>query len=170
MMSRRIAVLLAAAALIAACQQTRVIAVGETFDPKAAAAALAPGDNTIRGSAFSRKLSSTIVPAAGEVVRLVPANAYSDARIKAFYGDSKMADGTKRVDFADTHPEYVALTRTTKADKKGDFEFERVRPGRYYLITRVFWTERGVFNGLHIYDEVTVRGSGQTVDVILSGN
>jgi hypothetical protein len=166
-----------AAALFAAgaagCQQSRVISVSETFDARATAAALAPGDNTIRGSAFMRKLSGGIVPAAGEVVRLVPATPYSEARIKAAYGSGKTLENRRVPEFADTPPEYASLTRTTKADKKGDFEFDRVRPGRYFVLTRVFWVERaggGAPLAFQIYDDVTVRGSGQTVEVILSGN
>jgi hypothetical protein len=174
-MSRRLCVLvtLAAALLAAGCQQRRVVSTSEAFDARAAAAALAPGDNTIRGSAFMRKLTGSIVPAAGEVVRLVPATELAQARFRAIYGPNKRAEAQRVPDFESTPDDYVRLTRTTKADKAGNFEFENVRPGRYFVQSRVYWYERvagGIGFAYQIYDEVTVKGSGQTVEVVLSGN
>jgi hypothetical protein len=161
------------AAVLAGCQQSRTLSVSEPFDAKAAAAALQPGNSTIRGSAFMRKLTGVIVPAAGEVVRLVPVNAYSQARFAALYGNAKLQTFDRPAQFDSTPPEYLQHLRETKADKKGDFEFTNVRPGRYFVQTRVYWLERAggdAPQGGTIYDIADVRGPGQTVEIIISGN
>ncbi len=159
-----------AAVLLGGCQTT--VQVQSRFDAAAAEAALKPGDNTIKGSAFMRKKSGTVVTAAGEVVHLVPATAYAVERFEKLFPRGKFnpALGARRVETTDT--DYERLTRQTKVDKNGNFSFENVRPGIWYVSTRVSWTEprETLPSGGAIYDRVEVKGSGQEVEVILSGN
>jgi hypothetical protein len=165
-----LALCVAVAALsLSACRAP--ITVNATFDARAAEEALKPGSNTIQGSVFRRKLNGSVTTGAGEVVYLVPATAYAEARIAALYPQGKIR--TVNAQPVEAAPaDYERLTRETKADRKGDFTFERVRPGRYFIATRLIWFEPRFADPLggQIYERVEVRGENQTVSVILSGN
>lgn len=161
---------LAAAALLAACQSTPQ-PIETRFDARQAEAMLAPGDNTIEGTAFRRRDSGSVVTAAGEVVYLVPATAYAEERFRKLFPQGKLNPIGNLSRVEEAAPDYERLMRQTKADMRGRFTFERVRPGRYFVSTRLAWREPGGRpNGGLIYDAVEVRGSGATVEVILSGN
>jgi hypothetical protein len=157
---------------LAGCQTAPERAVvTAAFDARAAEAALRPGDNTIKGAAFMRKASGAVVTAAGEVVYLIPETAYARERFSARYGGLKFRPLRSGGDADDADPDYARLMRRTKADRQGDFVFENVRPGRYLVATQVSWTEprETAARGGAIYENVEVKGSGETVEVIVSG-
>lgn len=168
---RTLSALVLTAALLSGCQTPQAEIRG-SFDARQAEAALQPGANTIQGTAFIRKLNGSVVPAAGEVINLVPWTAYAEERFAAIYPRGKFTPIRRLVNVTAADPAYVRLTRQTKADTRGRFTFENVRPGRWYVQTQLIFTEnRGddAGGGL-IYDLIEVKGAGNTVDVILSGN
>lgn len=144
------------------------------FDPMQAAFIRQEGKGTIEGQAFLRDRQGhvNVRYAAGEVVRLIPATAYAQARFTQFYGRNKFVPAL----FMPTpsqDPEYVAYTRTTKAGPTGRFTFDKVAPGRYFLTTQITFTPKGALlsEGGAVYDEVTVTGKEtDAIEVILSGN
>ena len=152
------------------CQTT--VQVQSRFDPKPAEAALLAGTNTIKGSAFMRKKSGTVVSAAGEVVYLIPATPYAEERFSKLFPRGKLnpATGTRATE--QTDPDYARLMRTTKADKGGSFAFENVKPGLWFVSTRVTWQEprESLPSGGAIYDRIEIKGQDQVVEVIISGN
>ncbi len=156
--------------LLAACVSR--VEVQSRFDPSPAEIALRPGSNTIKGSAFMRKKTGVIVPAAGEVVWLIPATPYAEERFAKLFPRGKLNPATLPRRVSETDPDYMRLTRQTKANKSGNFEFENVKAGTWFVSTTVTWVERGdsLPSGGAIYDKVEVKGQDQVVEVIVSGN
>lgn len=159
-----------AAILLGGCQTT--VQVQSRFDPKQAEAALQTGTNTIKGSAFMRKRSGVIVPAAGEVVYLIPATPYAEERFAKLFPRGKLNPVLFSRSTDTTDPDYVRLMRNTKADKAGNFTFENIKPGAWFISTNVNWYEprADVPSGGAIYDRVEIKGQDQEVKVIVSGN
>lgn len=156
--------------LLGACQTT--VQVQSRFDPKPAEAALQSGTNTIKGSAFMRKRTGTIVPAAGEIVYLIPSTPYAEERFAKLFPRGKLNPLLSSRNADTTDPDYVRLMRTTKGDKAGNFTFENVKAGVWFVSTRVSWHEprADLPSGGAIYDRIDVKGQDQVVEVIISGN
>jgi hypothetical protein len=155
--------------LLGACQTT--VQVQSRFDPKPAEIALQPGTNTIKGSAFMRKRTAVIVPAAGEIVYLIPATPYAEERFAKLFPRGKLNPilFSRSIDMTD--PDYVRLMRTTKGDKGGNFTFENVKPGVWFISTRVRYELRADLpSGGSIYERVEIKGQDQVVEIIVSGN
>lgn len=160
--------------LLSACNSATPDASAPRFDPAEAAYINAPGKGVIDGHAFLRDKHGQINVryAAGEIVRLVPATAYAQARFAHFYGGSKFVPASSLTKF-DQNPDYVALTRTTKSESTGRFTFENVAPGRYYVTTQLTWKPKDSFmtEGGAMYEEVTVTGKEtDPIKVVLSGS
>jgi hypothetical protein len=152
------------------CQTT--VQVQSRFEPKPAETALQSGTNTIKGSAFMRKRTGSIVPAAGEIVYLIPATPYAEERFAKLFPRGKLNPIQSSRNADATDPDYVRLMRTTKGDKSGNFSFENVKPGPWFISTRVSWHEprADVPSGGAIYERVDIKGQDQVVEVIVSGN
>ena len=147
---------------------------GLRFDPTEAAYINTQGKATIEGHAFLRDKHGQVNVryAAGEIVRLVPATPYARARFMSFYGNSKFVPALL-IPRIEQDPEYVAFTRTTKAESTGRFTFEKVAPGRYFVATQLTWRPKEAIlaEGGAMYEEVTVTGQESApIKVVLSGN
>lgn len=168
------ACLCVATALMCGCAaQERVLTLHTTFDEAQARAAMGPGTNTVKGQAFLRQNGGGVVTCAGETVYLAPATRYAEERITLLYGSPDggfvSTSDTFRFRWTPETPEsYHALQHTCIADAQGNFRFEGVRDGAYYLVTRVIWTfGNNRFHGGAMARKVSVSG-GRTEDVILT--
>jgi hypothetical protein len=163
------------ALLLCACNSVGSDA-GPRFDPAEAAFIRAAGKATIKGQAFLRDTRGQINArfASGEVVRLVPATAYAQARFARIYGSAKFIPAIAlMLPRDDAETEYAAYTRTTKAGSTGRFAFENVAPGRYFVTAQLTWTPHGALlkEGGAMYEEVAVTGrETDDIEVVLSGN
>lgn len=162
------------AMFLAACNSARGPAPDMRFDAAEAAYIRAPGKATIVGQAFLRDNTGQVNVryASGEVVRLIPATRYAQARFAHFYGGSKFVPAAS-IPKIEPDPGYVAYTRTTKTGSTGRFSFDQVAPGRYFLTTQLVWKPKDslVSEGGAMYEDVTVTGKEtDAVSVVLSGN
>jgi hypothetical protein len=153
------------APLLAACQTAHVVAV---FDPKAAEFVLKPGTGRIEGQAFLKRDYGKLVTAAGERVFLLPATPYTLERFDRMFGGGYRAYFGTAIE--ETPPVYYRYRRESKVDMRGKFVFENLAPGRYLVVTRVFWQEPSKYFALGgaIYDVVDVRAD-ETTKAIVSG-
>lgn len=161
-------------ALLGACNTARGPAPGVAFDPSQANYIRAPGRGVITGQAFLRDSSGqpNVRYAAGETVRLIPATTYAQTRIKNFYGSVKFLPAAS-IPKVEPDRQYASLTRTTTTESNGQFTFENVAPGHYYLTTQLIWTPKDsrAPQGGAMYEEVTLTGKENgPVKVVLSGN
>lgn len=142
-----------------------------SFDPKQAAFIHAQGKGTIKGHAFLTSRGGRVHAAAGETVRLIPATDYARKRFAALYPSGTFIPAllVRGMQF---DPDYLAHTRSTKAESNGRFAFENVAPGTYFLATQRVWvdarsqlTEGGAF-----FETVTLTGKeSEPVAVVMSG-
>ena len=138
-----------------------------SFTPEmeaAARAALEPGEGRILGQAFVQSAKGRVIPAAGQVVGLIPKTPYADDRFRLAYGTGKF----RRLfvlGLGNPDPRYEESIREIKADKHGDFEFDNVKDGSYYVQAMAQNDEETFL----VYDIVEVRDGG-TAHVYLSGH
>ena len=138
------------------------------FDPAEAAYVHKIGAARIEGRAMLALPETEPVPAANEVVRLIPATAYAKARFAAIYGDMTFLPAW-RIPEIPVDPVYAQNLRTSKTTETGAFRFDSVAAGDYIVVTQKIWQETGRFylSGGAMFARVTVTGAGRVkVDVI----
>lgn len=105
-----------------------VLRPGSTFDAAAAKAALEPGNSIIRGTACIRRAGNLIL-ARNQHVYLYPSTPYLK---EAMQLPAKAKRGIDRVEI---DPAVIAARMDGMTNAKGQFQFSRMKPGEYYLIT-----------------------------------
>jgi hypothetical protein len=153
---------------LAACQTATPKTI---FDATAASRILKQGTGRVEGSLFLRSYRGRVVRGAGVEVELVPVTAYAEERIGLIYGRDKYRPVLLVGRTTPPDPDYETYKRKTKADIKGDFVFDHVAPGDYFVVGSVTWPDPGSMlpGGGFIYDRVTVMNNG-TAKVVLSGH
>jgi hypothetical protein len=167
----RLVLTICVAALLGACVDRQPTVA--QFSVEDAAFINRPGKGVVVGHAFRTRPSGTVVNAAGQIVRLVPATAFSRERFARLYGQGKYVPHSAYPRDDNPDPRYGEYTRTVKAEANGRFAFENVPPGAYFVTTQVIWGDEDalVRQGGSVYDTVTLTGrETQPVSVILSGN
>jgi hypothetical protein len=139
------------------------------FDLNQARSLLVQGNNAIKGNAFMRQNGGGVVTCAGSAVFLIPATAYATERIEYIYGSIVRATGPRASvkSFEPDYPEYVTLTRKTVCDSQGNFAFENVADGSFFVSTSVGWSIGQLPQGGSLMHAVTTKG-GQTVSLVLA--
>lgn len=113
-----------------AIQSLRMLEPKAPFDKAAAKTALEPGHSTIRGQACAFGNGQITYPA-GEEVYLYPATPYWEELVKL---SKKAKPGKEQVV---PEPDALATRMVAKANAKGEFQFSRMKPGRYFVMTTV---------------------------------
>jgi hypothetical protein len=130
------------------------------------------GTGIITGHAFRTKASGTVVNAAGQVVRLIPATGFARERFRSLFGDSLYLAHSHYPREDKPDPAYGEYTRTTRAEANGRFVFRNVAPGTYIVTTQIVWGDEDALfrEGGLVYDTVELTGKeSEPVHVILSG-
>lgn len=178
----RAAVLVIALAL-AGCGSTQSGGVNPTpqaFNPADAEFIRRPGSATIRGQMFLRRNDGMVVYGAGSDAILMPRTPYSEQAIAKSFGGGKLRMevrmfGTNLLgNELNLDPAFTAYFRRIKADGQGNFVFEGVPPGRYYVLGRVTWciTQRYGscdLQGGDLLEAVTISPTDKVVQAIMSG-
>lgn len=166
-------VVMLAGLLLAGCQSAPTRPPSTiAFSAEEAAFIRKPGTGTITGHAFRTRPLGQVVNAAGEIVRLVPVTAFSRERFRQLYGDRFYVASSAYPKQDTPDPAYVDHTRTTRADARGRFSFDKVAPGSYFVTTQVIWgaEDAAQREGGSVYDLVTLTGKEtEPVEIILSG-
>jgi hypothetical protein len=139
------------------------------FDATVARAMLSDGPNTIKGNAFMRQQGGGVVTCAGQVVYLVPATAYAAERVQALYGNVERGvnAGRRNFRFSPEPADYLSLVRTSRCDSQGNFVFERVADGDFFVNTLVSWQVGNAAQGGQLMHRAAVK-AGQTVSLVMS--
>jgi hypothetical protein len=157
---------IAVLAALTGCMATAV-KITAPFDAAQAQTLLAPGKNTITGSALIKRQDGIAVTCAGAEVQLIPATAYATQRITAIYGNAERGRARNRVEFDNNDPAYQSLIRKTTCNAQGFFTFREVADGEFFILTSVVWTVGYNTQGGHLMQRVRVTG-GQTQEVVLA--
>lgn len=168
---------LLAASLLSACATptSSVVTVYAPFDEAQAKALLQPGTNTVRGNAFVRQRGGGVVTCAGSQVTLVPATTYASERMRYIYSDQNVtlperarAPLSDQRVFSPDFGSYRQNVKTTVCDSQGNFTFDRVADGRFFVVTTVAWQVGSANEGARLMHQV-LTSNGQTISVVLSG-
>lgn len=172
----RLIIFATTAAVLTGCaapvQQRPAINISVPFDSAQASRLLQDGANTIKGNAFLRQRGGGVVTCAGSQVYLVPGTDYAKQRFAALYsGDGNTGINRRRIDpiFVPDSAEYKASVKTTKCDAQGNFVFDRVADGTFYLTTVVNWQVGGVNQGGHLMHRAQVKGV-ETLNLVMTGD
>jgi hypothetical protein len=112
------------------------------FDRAQAQRMLEPGTNSLRGSALIRQQGGGVVSCAGQTVTLLPvsdiAREWSGHLFGSTSGGYQNAYVVAAKNFTNT--EWSSLAKTALCDAQGNFRFERVADGEFYVFTSITWT------------------------------
>lgn len=117
-------------ALPDAIPSLRVLEPKVAFDRAAAKAALEPGNSVIRGQACALG-NGQLTFASGAEVYLFPATPYLEELVRL---SKKAKPGRDQVV---PDPEAIATRMVAKANGRGEFQFSKMKPGRYFIMTRI---------------------------------
>ena len=151
--------------------KVRTVYLKNTFDNEAANAALQPGPNRIVGNAFLTLQNGGVMTCAGKKIVLIPDTAYSRevlldlySNINSGYRDVKSLERTVYVPW---DKEYERLRTTSYCDAMGNFEFDQLSDGDYFIITSIIWPGPFELEGGGLLERVSVSG-GESKRVVIS--
>jgi len=167
-MLKRFTLAMTIASLLMGCAAQTVV-VQAPFDADQAAALVKPGVDIVSGSALIRQNGGGVVTCAGLPILLVPKTAYASERIKAIYGNTHRGHNSayRAIQFEPDIPSYGRLQRETLCDAQGNFSFNDVADGSFYVIANITWSVGGSIQGGGLMQTVTVSG-GASQEVVLS--
>ena len=103
---------------------------------------LEKGDSSVQGTAALRLKNGTIKNCSGSSVELLPVANYSNERIFKTYGNNDsgqvlLEDNPPK--FTPDAKEYHDLVLKSSCNEKGEFTFNDVHSGDYYVIAFIIW-------------------------------
>ena len=148
------------------------------------------GDNTIKGSALIRQQGGGVVHCGGQPIYLVPATSYWKQIVKKSYGSEeggfsnrgfnvsytpeakkemkkKVKELKKEEEISNKEDMLDYVLRKKKCGAQGEFEFDNVKDGEYYVRARITWTVDYATQGGEIIAYTSVSG-GETKDIVVS--
>lgn len=148
--------------------ESAVFSIREPFDVARAKRLVSDGPNSITGRATMKRRDGSIASCAGQKVFLVPVTAYSSIRIRALYGSDQrgVMIGTSSIRFDPDPPEYSQLVRSTECDREGNFRFQKVADGAFFVTAIVRWDNKGKREGGSLMQRVSLDG-GRSMNVEL---
>jgi hypothetical protein len=137
----------------------------------------ARGSNTITGQAILRTRGGDVKTCAGLGASLIPHTAYAEERLAVTYGRGSEGFGGREARVFNPDPAiYHQTTRTTICDAQGNFRFQNLPDGRYFVLVEVSWdaVQGGYYphlarQGGTMMSRVEVRG-GESREMILTAN
>lgn len=174
-MKKIILVTLGFALLVLGCAP-KPITINEPFNPDSQI--IESGDNTIEGDGFLRQRGGDVVTCAGEEAYLLKATPFTAEFNQKVFGSedggycsaNPMAQNTCNVDI---EPEFDTLfsdehAKATTCNSDGEFTFEDIADGAYYVGTDIIWEAGGYTpEGGGVMERIEVS-DGETVDVSLT--
>jgi len=131
------------------------------------------GTGKIEGSAFLRTKGGAVKTCAGYDVQILPYSSYAAERMNFIYGSQTSGHliGPRRAwKFIPDEPDFYKSLKKTVCNADGDFEFEDLPAGDYYIIAKVTWDIGKVFDeGGTLMKKVSIA-SGDTQKVTLTAN
>jgi hypothetical protein len=148
----------------------RIVEITTPFDTAHAKRLLAPGRNTLHGSALLRQQGGRVVTCAGTPVILIPATAYARERMQAYYG-SQVHGATPNEGIVVRSPNadpaaWVRLQRSTLCDPQGYFTFQQVADGDFFVLVAVEWVVAGEQQGREMLQGISLNGGETATPVI----
>lgn len=153
--------------------QPTVIALGARYDSEAMKWAKTDGNATIEGQAVLRTRGGEAKNCAGTKIYLIPYSLYGMQRLVHLYGNDEhgfmnvSAAMQRRLVFEPDIPAYKADAREQVCDSQGNFRFDKVPAGKWWLQTHVVWQVGALNQGGSLLQAVEVR-DGEAKRVVLA--
>ena len=147
------------------------VEVISAFDVQEAAYIHGAGANVVEGRVFVRLWTGEEVPCRDKTVLLVPRTAFSEERIEYLYGGTREPGlrrhlkGSRKLEAPD--PEYREYMRKAPCNQAGEFRFEGLADGAYFVVGGVSWRETVGWVSISMMQPVQVE-NGQRLHVILT--
>jgi hypothetical protein len=156
---------------LAGCMEPMIVEPTVPFDATAASFANKKGRATISGQAFLRQRGGGVVTCAASEVSLIPDVEYSRQRMEGMYGSVEKgytpAGVLNRIPPAKSDA-YNKSGKNTTCDAQGNFSFENISNGEYFVVTTVGWqVSEYTQEGGALMQHVSVS-NGRNVKVLLS--
>lgn len=148
------------------------------FNSSEASFAKARGVGILKGQLFLRRRDGVVVYGAGSDIRLVPRIPHTDEAVANAFKGGKLR---LELDFVNApelriDPGLEAYSRRTKADGQGNFTFDGVPPGGYFVLGRVSWCAPGAYGtcnkqGGEIVETIEVKAAekDRPITVVMDG-
>lgn len=106
-----------------------------------------------------------MVTCAGQDITLVPATPYSIERLTHLYGSGETGfNNSRNYTFRPDPPEYSNLSRKTVCNSQGNFTFDKIADGEYFIVLSVNWVAGGLYQGGNLMKRIRLNdGSEQSV-------
>ena len=130
------------------------------FDTSEVAWSMAPGSSTVQGMA--RVGANAVRTCAGAEAQLVPASPFATAMMRTVFGNTTKGYVTLASSPPyprSIPPDFAQSIRRTACSPSGEFRFDRVPAGTYYVFANVVW---------RVGDEAAPRGGSlmRRIDVV----
>ncbi|MCE9664527.1 carboxypeptidase regulatory-like domain-containing protein [Halomonas sp. M5N1S17] len=162
---KKVGLALIALLFLSGCQtmQTQEVVKRQVAFPESEYAALEmSGDSTVRGQVFMTTRGGDVKYGAGREVVITPVTSYTSEATRVMLAGKRIED---------PDPRAQAFTRRTIADGSGNFEFNGLPAGRYYVAGSVVWEVPSQFGparqGGAVLRQISV-GEGETETVMLN--
>ncbi len=150
-----------AALLLAGCvTPTQPVQMQTKFDPEIHKQYLGNGNNIIKGEAFLRQRGGGVVTCAGSDVGLLPATPYFREALNIMRTGNRPV--TDKID-----PAYKSMIKYTQGDAQGNFTFNNLPDGNWFVFTEVKWAVGDSRQGGTLLKEVNLT-NGETKQVLLT--
>ena len=160
------------AVVLSACAAPRPeFQLKSSFDKKQAVKVInALGSGRISGKAYLSKPDGTRATCAGSEVILIPATNYAAERMQALYKSKRAGfNATRKFNFVPDESDFHDLIVRSKCDANGEFFFDRLGGGAFYVVTIVRWAEStfGKRHGGSLMQRVVLK-KGQKKKVVMT--
>lgn len=132
---------LAVALSLAGCVTVSSYTMNTPYDA-AAQAIVQNGNNAISGNALLRTVGGEVRSCAGIEMKLIKATAYASERMTAEFGGTEStfrAMGDNITSFRPENLDYESAALRATCDSQGNFEFNDLPDGTYYIRTYLSW-------------------------------
>lgn len=156
--------------LVAGCATTEppLVSLQSSWDSTKAAHISQSGLNGLKGNAFMRQQGGGVVTCAGSTVTLIPATPYAIERLGHLYGGGDTGfNNIRSIRFTPDPPEYQSMARRTTCDSQGNFQFERIPDGEYFVVLSVNWVVGYLQQGGNLMQKVRLSNASQ-ISVVMS--
>ena len=137
--------ILLAVMLLIGCTTPAYVIVND-FNAEESAYILEEGSFSIQGSAFLRQRGGGVVGCQGNVVSLYPATRHMTEIFRHAYGSTEGGGYISHIpEFENIDSRVGKYSRKTQCDIQGEFSFDDLVPGIYYVETTVSWNVPGSF-------------------------
>lgn len=150
----QLSLILAEVILMGGCATRTVppLQITTHFDEAKAKQMLMPGGNQIIGRVRFEMPDGTLVSCVGQDVSLVPATNYAKEWVRYFFELDQGRYGTMkaayRIDLKEKPVKFIGAqefyetTKTVRCDEDGEFVFDKVADGDFFVVAKVRWLGR----------------------------